>query len=33
MVGLTDVPIRRLGTSPTENSIPVDEGGVTSVCR
>lgn len=28
LVSWTDVPTKRLGTSPTENSKPVNEGGV-----
>lgn len=33
LVGWVGVPTRRLGTSPDENSSPLDEGGVISVCE
>lgn len=33
LVGWADVPTRRLGTSPAENSSPLDEGDVISVCE
>lgn len=33
LVGWADVPTRRLGTSPAENSSPLDEGDVIFVCE